>query len=317
MLIARTVLTPGGEEATVAGTPVSLASSGYLVVGTGFLHQSSAILTIAGHTITSNPTSFEIADTAVKAGGPAVTSAGTSISMRVSGDLIIGGNAKTTSPPAAVFTVGAQRFTADGAGLIASGTTITAGGPAAVVAGTKVSLGSSGVLTVGDTATTLATLPRPSIFTVGGFTFTADPTGFSVVGAILVSGGPGIMINHTSISLNSSGSLLIGSNVILLQTPTPTSAVISTDGQVFTVELGGLVAVDGVTLSSGGPGTTISGISMSVGSGGVVVGSDTVRLSAIVGSAFTPGAPFTGSASESARISRWVLWGLIGVVVAL
>ena len=44
--------------------------------------------------------------------------------------------------------------------------------------------------------------------------------------------------------------------------PTPTSAVISTDGQVFTVEQGGLVAVDGVTLSSGGPGTTISGIPM-------------------------------------------------------
>lgn len=66
-----------------------------------------------------------------------------------------------------------------------------------------------------------------------------------------------------------------------------------------------------------GLGTTISGIPMSVGSGGVVVGSDTVRLPAVVGSAFTQGAPFTGSASESARISRWVLLGLIGVVVAL
>lgn len=54
-----------------------------------------------------------------------------------------------------------------------------------------------------------------------------------------------------------------------------------------------------------------------MGSGGVVVGSDTVRLPAVIGSAFTPGAPFTGSASESARISRWVLWGLIGVVLAL
>lgn len=376
--IAGTVLTPGGEEATVAGTPVSLASSGHLVVGTGSLPQSSAILTIAGHTITPNPTSFEIAGTAVKAGGPAVTVAGTSISMGVSGDLVVGGSAGTTSPPAAVFTVGAQRFTADGAnligsgatvtadgpaavvagtkvslgssgvlvvgdatttlaglspssvftvagksftadgaGLVASGTTITAGGPAAVVAGTTVSLDSSGVLTVGDTTTTLATLPRPSIFTVGDSAFTANPTGFSVAGATLVPGGTGIVVDHTSISLNPSGSLVIGSSTTPLQTPAPTPAVITTDGQVFTVERGGLVAVDGVTLSSGGPGITVSGVPMSVGSGGVVIGSDTVRLPSVNGSAFSPVAPFTGSASESAQISRWVLWVLIGVVVAI
>ena len=315
--IAGTVLTPGGEEATVAGTPVSLAPSGHLIVGTGSLHQSSAILTIAGHTITPNPTSFEIAGTAVKAGGSAVTVAGTSISMGVSGDLVVGGSAGTTSPPAAVFTVGAQRFTADGAGLVASGTTITAGGPAVVVAGTTVNLDSSGILTVGDTTTALATLPRPSIFTVGGSTFTANPTGFSVAGATLAPGGPGIMIDHTSISLNPSESLLIGSSTIPLQTPIPTPPVITTDGQVFTVEQGGLVAVDGVTLSSGGPGTTVSGIPMSVGSGEVVIGSDTVRLPTVSGSAFTPIAPFTGSASESAQIPRWVLWGLIGVVVSL
>ena len=369
--IAGTILTPGGKEATVAGTPVSLASSGHLVVGTSSLHQSSTILTIAGHTVTANPTSFNLAGTAVKAGEPAVTVSGTSISMGVSGDLIIGSSASTTSPPAAVFTVGAQRFTADGAnlmgsgstitadgpaavvagskvsldssgvlivgdatttlaelsspsvftvagqsftadgaGLVASGTTITAGGPAAVIAGTTVSLDGSGVLTVGDATTTLATLPRPSIFTVGGSTFTANPTGFSVAGATLAAGGPGIIINHTSVSLNPEGSLLIGTRTISLQTPTP--PIVSTDGQVFTVEQGGLVAVDGVTLSSGGSGTTIGGIPMSVGSGGVVIGSDTVRLPTVNGSL----ASFTGEASESARISRWVLWGLFGAVVA-
>ena len=313
--IAGTVLTPGGKDVTVAGTPVSLGPSGHLVIGTSSVHKSPMILTIAGHTITPNPTSFEIAGTAVKAGAPAVTVSGTNISLGVSGDLIIGGSASTTSPPAAVFTVGAQRFTADGANLIESGQTVTANGPAAVVGGTKVSLDSSGVLFVGDATTTLAGLSPSSVFTVGGSTFTANPTKFSIAGATLTAGGPGIMINHTSISLNPSGFLLIGTSTIPLRTPTP--AVMATDGQVFTVEQGGLVAVDGVTLSSGGPGTTIGGIPMRVGSGGFVIGSDTVRLPTVNGSASSPVAPFTDSASEATQLSRWVLWGLFGVVLAL
>ena len=105
----RTILTPGGEEAAVAGTPASLASSGHVVVRTNSRRQSSTTLTIAGHTITPNPTSLEIAGTAVKAGEPAVTVSGTSISMGVSGDLTVEGSASTTSPPALVFTVGPQR----------------------------------------------------------------------------------------------------------------------------------------------------------------------------------------------------------------
>ena len=313
--IAGTVLTPGGAEATIAGTPVSLASSGNLVIGTGSPHQSSTILTIAGHTVTANPTSFEIAGTPVKAGAPAVTVSGTGISMGLSGDLVIGGSAKTLSPPATVFTVGAQKFTANGAGLVESGTTVTAGGPAALISGTTVSLDPSGVLTVGDTTTTLAGFAPTSVFTVGDETFTANPTKFSVDGTTLSAGGPGITINSTPISLNPSGSLLIGTRTVPLPIPTP--AVITTDGQVFTVEQNGLVAVDGVTLSSGGPGTTISGTPVSVGSGGLMVGSDTVRLPTANGSALSPVAPFTGSASKSAEWSK-LLWSiLLAIMVAL
>lgn len=313
--IAGTVLTPGGAEATIAGTPVSLAPSGNLVVGTGSPHQSPTILTIAGHTVTANPTSFEIAGTPVVAGEPAVTVSGTGISMGLSGDLVIGGSTKTPSPPAAVFTVGAQQFTANGAGLVESGNTVTAGGPAALISGVSVSLGPSGNLVVGDTTTTLAGLTLPSVFTVGGETLTANPTRFSVGGTTLSAGGPGITVNSTPISLGPSGSLLIGTSTVPLPIPTP--AIVTTDGQVFTVEQNGLVAVDGVTLSSGGPGTTISGTPMSVGSGGLLVGSDVVRLPTANGSAPSLVAPFTGSATKSAEWSRLVLWGLLGIMMAL
>ena len=313
--IAGTILTPGGAEATISGTPVSLASSGNLVVGTGPSHPSSTIITIAGHTITANPTSFQAAGTPVIAGAPAVTVSGTSISMGLSGDLVIGGSTSTASPPAAVFTVGAQRFTADGASLVVSGTTVTAGGPAALVAGTTVSLDPSGVLVVGETRSTLAGLARPTIFTVGGETFTANPTKFSVAGTTLSAGGPGIMLNSTSVSLDASGSLLIGTSTIPLHIPTP--AVITTDGQILTVEQGGLIAIDGVTLSSGGPRATISGTLVSVGPGGLVIGSDRVPLPTVNGSASSPVAPFAGSAPKPAELSRLVLWGALGVMMAV
>lgn len=309
--IAGTVLIPGGAEATIAGTPVSLAPSGNLVVGTAISHESSTVLTIAGHAITANPTSFQIAGTPVKAGGPAVTVLGTAVSMGLSGNLVIGGGASITSPPATIFTVGAQQFTADGADLVASGTTVRAGGPAALVAGTPVSLGPSGVLVVGSTTTTLGGFPRSSIFTIGGATFTANPTKFSIGGATISAGGPGIMVNSTFISLNPSGSLLIGTSTIPLQSPTAT--VITTDGQAFTVEQDGMIAVDGVTLSSGGPGTILNGTPIIFGSGGLVIGSDTVPLPTVNGTAI----PFTGAGSSSAKSARLVSLGLLVVMMAL
>lgn len=274
--IAGTILTPGGAGATIAGTPVSLAPSGNLIVGTGTSHQSSTVLTVAGHIITANPTSFQVAGTPVKAGAPAVTISGTRISIGLSGDLVIGSSVTPNSPPAAIFTVGSQRFTADGADIIGSDTTIHAGDPAVLVGGTSASLDSSGVLVLGISTTTLAGLSPSSIYTVGDETFTANPTKFSVAGTTLLAGGPGIMVNSTSMSLNPSGSLILGSKTIPLSTPTP--AVITTDGQVYTIESSGMIAVNGITLSSGGPGAKINGTPMSVGLGGFIIGTSTIPL---------------------------------------
>ena len=48
------------------------------------------------------------------------------------------------------------------------------------------------------------------------------------------------------------------------------------------------MVVDGVTSSSEGPGTTVSGAPLSLGSGGLMVGSDTVRLPTANGSTLSP-----------------------------
>lgn len=73
--------------ATIAGTPVCLAPSGRRIVDSGASRPSSTVLTIAGHTFTANPTSFQIARIPVKAGEPAVTVSGTAVSIGLSGDL--------------------------------------------------------------------------------------------------------------------------------------------------------------------------------------------------------------------------------------
>ena len=82
----------------------------------------------------------------------------------------------------------------------------------------------------------------------------------------------------------------------------------TTDDHVLTIEQGGLIAVDGVTLSNGSPRSTVSGTSISAGLGGIVISSDTVRLPAVDGSASSMMIAFTGAAIQSAKLSRFVFW---------
>lgn len=94
---------------------------------------------------------------------------------------------------------------------------------------------------------------------------------------------------------------MVGTSTIPLQLATP--AVIPRDGQVLAMGPDGLIAVDGVTLGSGGPRTMINGTPISVGSGGVVIGSDTVSLPTVNGSASGTVSLFTGAAPKSAESS--------------
>ena len=59
-----------------------------------------------------------------------------------------------------------------------------------------------------------------SVFTVGGETFTAAPTGFAVSGTTLSPNGPAVTIGGTAVSLGPPG-LPIGSSTISLAATTP------------------------------------------------------------------------------------------------
>lgn len=172
VLIAGTTLSPGGGRLTVSGVPVSLASFGNLLVGNGPVSQTLPVLTIAGHTVTANPTSFNIAGFPIEAGGPSVTISGTAVNLDKSGNLVIGGSTPTnptagiqlsvsnvlghSALPQSVFSIGGQYVTANPSAFPIAGTIISAGGPGVTISGTPVSLDPSGSLNLGTSRIALA-----------------------------------------------------------------------------------------------------------------------------------------------------------------
>ena len=158
-------VTAGGPGVTIAGTQVSLDSSGLLVVGSSTISLLAdqtlpTVFTVGSEVFTPNPTAIPVNGTTFTAGGPGVTIAGTQVSLGSSGLLIIGSStislsADQTLP--AVFTVGSGVFTPNPTAISMDGTTITAGGPGITIAGTPVDLQASGTLVIGNS--TFAVIP--------------------------------------------------------------------------------------------------------------------------------------------------------------
>ena len=291
MVIGGSSLVPGGSAVTISDTPISLGSSGTLVVGSSTIllpTQSdppsppfdTKALTVAGQSFTPNPSAFPIAGTTISAGGPAVTVGATVISLGPSGVLAIGSSTTNLLQPERTYTVAGQKITVnpDSSAFAIAGTSISAGGPAITVGGTVMSLGPSGALIIGSSTTNL--LPPDRTYTVAGQTFTsnADSSALAIAGTILSAGGPAVTVNGTIISVQPSGTLIVGSRTIPLLTPQSTfSSDINIDG--FDVEVEPTFAVvDGVTLSPGAAGVTISGKLVSLESGGLTLDVGTGRF---------------------------------------
>ena len=380
--IAGTPIKGGDPDVTISGTVVSLGTSGNLIIAVtaGAAPAQPAIITAGGRSFEAQNTGLAIAGTTVAAGGPTVLLAGTPVILGVSGVLVIGSITTTLAKsPSSIFTVGGQAFTANPTAFAIARTTLSAGGPAVLLSGTPVSLGPSGKLVLGSTTAALANPTQSSIFNIGGQSFTVNPTGFAIAGTTVSAGGPGITIIGTSTSSNPPESLIngmitaplkdpahsifttdgqtytikgdwqvavagttlrlgtpaitiggvpmsVGSDVLVIGTNTvplpptiPTTTVITTDGQVLTVERGGLVAIDGVTPTSGVRETTVSGIPTRVNSDGLIMGTDGVPWPANLSSATSSPSfhaagtnkPMIGAASYEARAPRGVWCGLL------
>ena len=236
----------------------------------------------------------------ISAGGPAAVVSGTTYSVLPSNQGLLVNGASTLAPPSlpsapqSIFSVAGQTFTAASTGFSIAGTTLTPGGSAIIISGTPVSLAPGGTLAIGSF--TLA-LPSQTIFTVGGQTFTAEPTGFAIA-STSISPGQAVTISGTIISLGPSGALVVGSNTIIL----PTQSVFTVDAQTFTAKPTGFV-LEGATVAPGAPGVTISGVDISLGTNSVLhIGSQTLA---------TLGAAATSSNSGSGNSTGAGIGGAI------
>ena len=252
-------VTPSNAPVVVAGQTVARASNGGLIVGTSTI-APGAQATISGHV-------FSAAGT----GATNIAIDGNNYALPTTAGALL----ETPAPISPI--------PAEAAVTLANGDVISAGGPAAVVSGVTASvLGDDSGLVIGSKT---IPLPPPSalrtsnaVYTVGGQTFTASPSGLpiSIDGTTLSPGGSPITISGTVVSLGS-GALQIGSTIMPL--PTAPIELFAVGGTTFAAAATGF-AIDGTSLAPGGSAITISGTVVSLGTAGLQIGSSTIPLNA-------------------------------------
>lgn len=280
-----------------------------------------SIFTIDAQTFTANPTGFKVNNTAIVPGGTAQTVDGMKISLDPSGVLAIGSSTiSLTDPPATpLLAVAGQTFTPNPSAFSIAGSIISAGDPAVTISGTVISLGQSGALAIGSSTVDL--LPSSKAFTVAGQVFTPNPSAFSIAGTTISAGGPAVTVDGTVISLQPSGNLILGSSTIPLLTPQATfSSDINIDG--FNVKAGSSFdIVDGITLSAGAAGITISSqvVSLEAGGSTLDIGTGRFALPTPTGAAndSVNVQAFTGGQSKELKLSLSLVCGVCGTLMLL
>ena len=302
--IAGSQVLPGSAPVYISGTPISLGTSGILVIGSSsvdLVTQNSAPdrFEIGGETITADPNGFSIHGSRILPGSPPVLLSDTPISLGTSGNLVIGSStidlSRSTSTLNA-FNVGGETFTANPTGFTVAGSQVLPGGSAVIVSGTTLSLSPSGVLDIGGASIDLATqVPSADVINVGGHMFTANPSGFQIDGSSVLPGGIPLTIFGTQVSLDRFGELYVGtSSIDLVPFQIATPGVFTLDGLTFTAAASA-VAVDGMTLTPGGAAVTLGGDRISLGlNGSLAVGSSTIAVPRNVESAILSAQPFEG-----------------------
>lgn len=167
--------------------------------------------------------------------------------------------------PLPVMAGGSPVQKAPNGAVLVAGQTI-AQGSQATVSGAVVSVGSNNVVVDGTNHAFSHMAAETLTPIVAGQTFTPNPSPFSVAGTTISAGGPAATINGTIISLQASGTLLVGSSMIPLSTSHLPSDI-NIDGFDITAKPS-FVVVDGATISPAAGGITISGTVVSLETGG-------------------------------------------------
>ena len=198
-------------------------------------------------------------------------------------------------------------------GLSIAGQTLTPGAAPITVSGTPISLGPSSLI-IGSSSIAI-TLPRQSLIpgqvtTIDGQVIQPLTNGaISIDGTTLTPGALPITVSGTPISLGSAA-LFIGSSTVSLDSEVPEQIVTTVAGQAITADPTA-VEVGSLTLTPGGPGTSISGTLVSLNSDGeLIVGTRMILLETVAGGlgglimgGLGPGRPYTTSLAGLGNVS--------------
>ena len=300
---------PGGLAVTIAGTPVSLAPSGTLYLGGSTIHlvqavptpaaQHRQLLSIGGQSFVPNPTGFVVAGQSVKAGGPAVSIAGTPVSLAQNKALYVGSSIiylnsadaglVTPAVPQDVMNIGGEPAVAFPTGFaVPGGSNIIPGAGPVTVASTPVSLGTDSILHVGTSAIPLSPPSRQlneqnaSTFNVGSLPFTPiapSATAVVVEGATILPNSPSQTIDGTTVSLDANNELTVNGTGITIPTGANNN-VFSVGNLTFTATTPPAgVSVDGIRILPGETALNLRGKNITVdANGGLAVGDTAVPI---------------------------------------
>ncbi|KAI9686823.1 MAG: hypothetical protein M1820_010543 [Bogoriella megaspora] len=310
--IGSVTLQPGGAPAAVSGQVVSLGPSNLVVGGSTAALIPPDVPTAPAATfalgnneyIASSGQPIVIAGSTLSAGGAPATISGHVVSVANSG-LAVDGNVVPFSAPTpinaphAIFTLDGQTYNApSGSSVVLGSLTLSAGGPAATISGHVVSIAPSGVVLDGSLSAysgTPASIETGAIFTLDNRLYSVSSGQDLTIGSATIGpGAPAQTISEHLVSLDNSGVVVDGNTVpyspLIAATSAPTFTL---DGAVYTAPRPGQPLVVGsATLTAGGSVATLSnGEIVSVGSGGVVVGSSTIPFQSGPGSEPSP-SPF-------------------------
>jgi len=162
--------------------------------------------------------------------------------------------------------------------ILIDGQSVTRGADRILVASTPITLQTNGDLVVA--ASTIHSLvppsPKsPSVFTAAGQPATVLSNGIAIAGTTLTPNAPAISISGTPISLGTDG-LVIGTSIIPVPTPAP-GTLITAAGQAVTALANGNIVIAGTTLAPNAAVVTISGTPISLGTNGLIVGSQAMQ----------------------------------------
>ena len=311
----------------------------------------------AGQTSAPAISALSIAGTTLSAGGPAITMSGTVISLQSSGTLILGSSTvdlfsmtgSGTAPLPDPSLPPSTTYDIDGLGVqiqpqaslaVVDGATLSAGVPGITVLGNLVSLESGGkTLDVGTARFAMPTGvadalesgylssdAEASIYDVDGFSVQPQPQlSLAVVdGVTVTAGGNGVSISGNLVSLEPGGKTL---DVGTAHFAIPTGEAAATEASTYDVDGFSLqiqpqssyAVVDGVTLTAGGSGISISGnlVSLEPGGNTLDIGTSRFAIPTNTVNASDGVQAFQGGQGKRFEVTGVLMFGILGCLMAV